>query len=124
MITGVHATDVTAKLLAFPKHHHRGKLATKAVDKAETITGGCTINVVNNGAAVAVTETGTGSIIVVNNGQVLTATNTGNVIMTINSTATGAVTVTNTGNGNTTVNASGEAAITITHTGDDDISYP
>jgi hypothetical protein len=95
-----------------------------AADVTPTITGDGFINVVNNGAHVSVTETGSGTINVVNNGQVLTATNTGDGVMTINSTATGAVTVTNTGNGRVTVTAAGAQAITVTHTGDDDLTYP
>jgi hypothetical protein len=88
------------------------------------VAGNGFIDVENNGGHVAATEVGTGTIAIVNNGGGLTATNTRNGVMTINSTATGAVTVTNTGNGRVTVNAAGAAAITITHTGDEDFSYP
>jgi hypothetical protein len=97
---------------------------TTAADVAAVATGGGFINVVNNGAHVAATQSGTGTINILNNGQVLTATNTGTGVMTINSTAIGAVTVTNTGNGRVNVTATGSAAIALTHTGDDDFTYP
>lgn len=97
---------------------------TTAADVAPVISGGGSINVVNNGAHVAATQTGSGRIVIVNNGGILAATNTGTGLMTINSTATGAVAVTNTGNGRVTVYATGAAAIAITHSGDEDYTYP
>ncbi|HUX41700.1 MAG TPA: ice-binding family protein [Rectinemataceae bacterium] len=94
-----------------------------AASSVVAVPGDGFIDVLNNGGLVSATEVGTGTIAIVNNGGILTATNTGNGLMTINSTATGAVTVTNTGNGKITVNASGAAAVTVTHTGDEDYTY-
>lgn len=70
------------------------------------------------------TEAGTGSVNVINTGQNVTVSNTGNGIMTVNSNVGATVVVSNTGNGNVTVNARGSIALTITHTGDEDFVYP
>ena len=97
---------------------------THAGNVAPVLTGGGSINVVNNGAFVAATQTGTGTISITNNGQVMAATNTGTGTMTINSTNTGAVAVTNTGNGNITVNATGTTPISLTYNDGLDHTYP
>jgi hypothetical protein len=97
---------------------------TTFADVTSGIVGKGFINVVNNGAHVAVSLRGSGLINIVNNGGYISATNTGNGVMTINSTATGTLTVFNTGNGRISVYAIGTAPISIRHSGDEDFTYP
>jgi hypothetical protein len=95
-----------------------------AADVAPVVSGGGSIQVMNNGAHVAANQTGSGSIVIQNNGQVMAAINIGTGTMIINSDATGAVAVTRTGNGNTYVTAHGSSAIAYVVNGDGDVTYP
>jgi hypothetical protein len=103
---------------------------TDAGDVAPALSGGGSINVVNNGTGhIAATQKGTGAINI-NSYSVppaasagpVNATNTGDGVMTITNTDTNAVTVTNTYNGvgsptnNVTVKASGTGAISCAFT--------
>lgn len=119
-VTGINAADVTPAVTGGGSIN----VVNNGGHVAATVTGTGAINITNNGAAVTVTENGAGTFNILNNGQVLTATNTGNGVITINSTCTGAVTVTNTGNGNITVNATGTAPITLVYTDGANHNYP
>jgi hypothetical protein len=120
LVSGTRAYDVTPTVTGGGSIN----VVNNGGHVAATVTGAGAINITNNGAAVTVTENGSGTFNILNNGQVLTATNTGNGVITINSTCTGAVTLTNTGNGNVTVNATGSAPITLTYTDGADHTYP
>jgi len=119
-VTGTNAADVTPTVTGGGSIN----VVNNGGHVAATVTGTGAINITNNGAAVTVTENGAGTFNILNNGQVLTATNTGDGVITINSTCTGAVTVTNTGNGNITVNATGTAPITLIYTDGANHTYP
>jgi hypothetical protein len=119
-VTGTHAADVAPTVTGGGSIN----VVNNGGHVAATVTGTGAINITNNGAAVTVIETGSGTFNILNNGQVLTATNTGNGVITINSTCTGTVTVTNTGNGNITVNATGSTPITLSYSDGLDHTYP